>query len=75
MYATDNIAFAAYLVHIGKSFKGVSKKKSRLWWRFALEDSEVDELYSEWLSSKESAFFSKYLNLKSDMKSAKRSRR
>jgi len=74
MFKSDNIAFSAFLIHKGCKFLSVKRVKNRIWWHFELEESKASELYSRWLSSEENSFFSKYMSLKSDIKSVKKSK-
>lgn len=72
MYSSDNIAFAAFLLRKGERLTSVSRTGRRVWWHFGLSEEAADLIYTEWLSSGESTFFSKYLSLKAEMKVKKR---
>jgi hypothetical protein len=65
---TQDMAFAAFLVHQGFSIKNVIRNGRRVSWSFDVTDAELASTESEWPSSDESRFFNIYQTLKNQIR-------
>ena len=65
---TQDMAFAAFLVHIGFPIKTVIRQGRRVSWEFALTDEELSKAESDWPSCRESRFFNVYQTLKNQIR-------
>jgi hypothetical protein len=65
---TQDMAFAAFLVHAGFSIKNVIRQGRRVSWEFVVTDSEMRVVEADWPSSSESRFFNIYQTLKNQIR-------
>lgn len=67
---TQDMAFAAFLVHSGFVIHNVLRQGRRVSWEFKISEEDLNKLESEWPSSKESQFFNVYQVLKNQIRKA-----
>lgn len=65
---TQDMAFAAFLVHMGHSITNVLRNGRRVSWEFTLTEEELAKVDSLWPSSGESKFFNVYQTLKNQIR-------
>ena len=67
-YETQDMAFAAYLVHRGCQIFKVRRAGRRVLWSFNVDEAKLAELEAEWPSSQESKYFNVYQTLKTQIR-------
>lgn len=65
---TQDMAFAAFLVHQGHPITRVHRNGRRVSWEFSLTEEDLDRVDSLWPSSQESKFFNVYTTLKNQIR-------
>ena len=64
----SDLAFAAYLVSLGKPISQVIRKGRKVSWEFEIPPEEISRIEVVWPSSPECKFFNAYQNLKGHLK-------
>lgn len=72
MYQTDNIAFAAFLIHRRVDLVSVVRNGRRVWWKFDMSESDALLMHGKWISSDENSFFARYLSLRAEMRNSRK---
>ena len=67
-FETQDMAFAAYLVHRGCQIAKVRRAGRRVLWSFQVEEGKLAELEAEWPSSDQSKYFNVYQTLKTQIR-------